>query len=165
MVDVFFVQFIDGVDVPVIIQRRGLLSVLGKVVDMPVASKDRCFGFTKQKTAEIPQLHVDVCWRSSSTFWTSLCSCRDVVCSPGQRRLHARCVQRHVLGVAVQITVEVPPLHVEVCWLSSSTVVDVPVLMQRRVTGPSCCNDRVVGPDSAEPVSYTHLTLPTKRIV
>ena len=149
MVDVFFVQFIDGVDVPVIIQRRGLLSVLGKVVDMPVASKNRCLWFTVQKTVEFPQ-HVDVCWRSSSTLWTSLCSCRDVVCSPGQRRLHARCVQRHVLGVTVQITVEVPPLHVEVCWCSSSTVVDVPVLMQGRVTGPSCCNDRVFGPDSAE---------------
>ena len=37
MVDVFFVQFIDGIDVPVIIHRRGLLSVLGNVVDMPVA--------------------------------------------------------------------------------------------------------------------------------
>ena len=36
------------------------------------------------------------------------------------------------LGLPVQITVEVPPLHVEVCWRSSSTVVDVPVLMQRR---------------------------------
>ena len=34
---------------------------------MPVASKDRCLGFTVQKTVEFLQLHVDVCWRSSST--------------------------------------------------------------------------------------------------
>ena len=32
-------------------------------------------------------------------LWTSLCSCRDVVCSPGQGRLQARCVQRPLLGV------------------------------------------------------------------
>ena len=37
-------------------QRRGLLSVLGKVVDMLVASKDRCLGFTVQKTVEFPQI-------------------------------------------------------------------------------------------------------------
>ena len=67
MVDVFFVQFIDGVDVPVIIQRRGLLSVLGKVVDMPVVSNDRCLWFTVQITVEFPQLHVEVCWCCSST--------------------------------------------------------------------------------------------------
>ena len=42
VVDVFFVQFIGGVDVPVIMQRHGLLSVLGKVVDMPVVFNDRC---------------------------------------------------------------------------------------------------------------------------
>ena len=67
VVDVFFVQFIDGVDVPVIMQRRVLLSVLGKVVDMPVVFDDRCLGLSVQETVEIPQLHVDVCWRSSST--------------------------------------------------------------------------------------------------
>ena len=42
VIDVFFVQFINGVDVPVIIHGRGLLSVLGKVVDMPVVFNDRC---------------------------------------------------------------------------------------------------------------------------
>ena len=41
VVDVFFVQFIDGVDVPVIMQRRGLLSVLGQGHCMPVVSNDR----------------------------------------------------------------------------------------------------------------------------
>ena len=45
-------QFIDGVDVPVIMQRRGLLSVLGKVVDMPVVFNDRCLVLSVQKTAE-----------------------------------------------------------------------------------------------------------------
>ena len=50
VIDVFFVQFIDGVDVPVIMQRRGLLSVLGKVVDMPVVFNDRCLGLSVQKT-------------------------------------------------------------------------------------------------------------------
>ena len=30
VVDVFFVQFIDSVDVPVLMQRRGLRSVLGQ---------------------------------------------------------------------------------------------------------------------------------------
>ena len=44
VVDVLFVQFIGGVDVPVIMQRHGLLSVLGKVVDMPVVFNDRCLG-------------------------------------------------------------------------------------------------------------------------
>ena len=61
---------------------RGLLSVLGKVVDMPVVFNDRCLRLLVWETVEIPQLHVDVCWRSSSTLWTSLCSRRDVVCSP-----------------------------------------------------------------------------------
>ena len=50
VIDVFFVQFIDGVDVPVIMQRRGLLSVLGKVVDMLVVFNDRCFDLSEQKT-------------------------------------------------------------------------------------------------------------------
>ena len=52
VVDVFFVQFINGVDVPVIMQRRGLLSVLGKVVDMPVVFNDRCLGLSVQKTLD-----------------------------------------------------------------------------------------------------------------
>ena len=75
---------------------RGLLSVPGKVVDMPVVFNDRCLRLTVQNTVEFPQLHVDVSWRSSST------------------------------------------------------VVDVLVLMQRRGTGPPCCNDSSSGPDSAE---------------
>ena len=54
VVDVFFVQFIDGVDVPVIMQRRGLLSVLGKVVDMPVVFNDRCLGLSVQKVVDVP---------------------------------------------------------------------------------------------------------------
>ena len=74
-------------------------AVLWCCVDMPVASNDMCLGFTVQITVEVPPLHVEVCWCSSSTMWTSLCSCRDVFCSPGQGRLHARCVQRQVLEV------------------------------------------------------------------
>ena len=35
-----------------IMQRRGLLSVLGKVVDMPVAFNDRCLGLSVQKTVD-----------------------------------------------------------------------------------------------------------------
>ena len=132
MVDVFFVQFIDGVDVPVIIQRRGLLSVLGKVVDMPVASKDRCLGLL-YRTVEFAQLHVDVCCpvhrrygRPCAHAETWFAVLDTVVCM--------LVVSNDMcLGVTVQITVEVPPLHVEVCWCSSSTVVDVPVLMQGRV--------------------------------
>ena len=45
------------------------------------------------------------------------------------------------LRLTGQKTVEFPQWHVDVCWCSSSMVVEVPVLMQRRGTGPSCCND------------------------
>ena len=55
VVDVFFVQFIRGADVLVIMQRRGLLSVLGKVVDMPVVFNDSCLGCQCRKLW-IPQL-------------------------------------------------------------------------------------------------------------
>ena len=83
-------------------------------------------------------------------LWTSLCSCKDVFCSPGQRRLHAGCVQRHVLGVTVQITVEVPPLHVEACcavhrrvWTSLCSYRDVSQARRVATTG-------FFSPDSAE---------------
>ena len=44
VVDVFFVQFIDGVDVPVIMQRRGLLSVLGRSLTCPLCSTTGAWG-------------------------------------------------------------------------------------------------------------------------
>ena len=90
------VQFIDGSGRPCDHAETWFAFSSWKVVDMPVVFNDRCLGLTVQNTVEIPQLHVDF------------------------------------------------------CWCSSSTVLDVPVLMQRRVTGPSCCNDKVLGPDSAE---------------
>ena len=52
VVYVFFVQFIGGVDVSVIMQRHGLLSVLGKVVDMPVGVQVTGVWFRQCKTAE-----------------------------------------------------------------------------------------------------------------
>ena len=89
-------------------------------------------------------------------LWTSLCSCGDLVCSPGQGRLHARCVNDWCFGFTVQKTVEFPQLHVDVSWCSSSTVVDVPVLTQRRglqfldkVFGLPVVQRQVLGVDSA----------------
>ena len=51
VVDVFFVQFIDGVD-----SCSDVFAVLDIVVDMPVASIDWCFGLTEQNTVVVPQL-------------------------------------------------------------------------------------------------------------
>ena len=92
-----------------------LHSVLGKVVDMPVASNDRCLGFTAQKTLAFPQLHVDVCWRSSSTFvdvpvLMQRCGLKfldKVVYMPVAS--NDRC-----LRLTVQKTLEFPQLHVDV---------------------------------------------------
>ena len=85
LVDVFFVQFIDGVDVPVIMQRRGLLSVIEKVVDMPVVFNDRCLGLSVQKTAE-SAVAVLTIW-SMSLFvqvvvWVSCLRCLKINSSP-----------------------------------------------------------------------------------
>ena len=111
MVDVFFVQFIDGIDVPVIIQRRGLLSVLGNVVDMPVASLGcllyrKLWSFRSCTSMSAGAVH--------RGLWTSLCSCRDVFCSLGQGRLHAVASNDWCLRLTVQKTVESPQLHVDV---------------------------------------------------
>ena len=61
VVDVSFVQLIDGVDVPVLMQS---------VVDMPVMSNDWCFGSTEQITAVSTVVQVVdwiSCWRRVPT--------------------------------------------------------------------------------------------------
>ena len=97
----------------------------------------------------IPQLHVDVCWCSSST----------VVDVPVLMRGLGLQSRTRSCTWPLRPTTGALALQYRKLWsfrscmsmsCSSSTIVDVPVLMQRRVTGPSCCNDRVVGPDSAE---------------
>ena len=69
-----------------------------------------------------------------------------------EKVVHMRC-----FGFTVQKTVEFPQLHVDVSWRSSSTVVDVPVLTQRRglqfldkVFGLPVVQRQVLGVDSAE---------------
>ena len=166
MVDVFFVQFIDGVDVPVIMQRRGLLSVLGKVVDMPVVFNDRCFWLSVQETVEVPQLHVDDCWCSSSTLWMSLCSCRDVVCArrgdrgmPRATGLGVYCgsdsarARRGDRGVPAPQILDIVELF-SLCVQSSDEVVDMPVGVQRLVLWDSAKLCRFRSSSSSTRVSF-----------
>ena len=111
------VQFIDGCGRPCA-HAGTWFAVLDKVVYMPVASNDWCFGFTVQKTVEFPQLHVDVSWCSSSTVV-------DVPVLTQRRGLQfldkvfgLPVVQRQVLGVDSAVLFIVRVLDIPVMPLS-----------------------------------------------
>ena len=72
-------------------------------------------------------------------------------------------------GFTVQKTVEFPQLHVDVSWCSSSTVVDVPVLTQRRglqfldkVFVCPLSNDRCLGLTVQKTVAVPQLQFSTR---